>query len=924
MERQANKDLKKDWTLGDIKEDLDNINENIEATLDSIELGLPRGNVAWDVLNDLRTLVEAIMCYIYIKKLDKKHIYIAYYELIHKGEQEAQKIDKYNYLSRFHSELQIVVSHYVPTKDNCERLLLKYVDYLYKIQHEFGILKNLSKLEAFNDISNAEYYSSIGEAVMKCRKAEKRKNIENPTRYYIWSVKPFLINGRCFYEVTYSLANDYLNKVDRLIAFTDLSIFSNYAVQLNFRKTLVDGLSVRIITRWRTAIRNCEYQNFYKLVFGKEKSDLNQISKKEMNIFNYYLSSCQVSLSYLVSSPDSYYNGIIKTINNELENSKPVFIECLTKVRSIIKNSEVGKNTFLYLLYRLNNRILKLQMMTDNEKRLGNSYLSTSCYPFEKEPYIKSLSGHNVRLDDIVNCGIPIVEHKDELFARKIKSNVEIRHKIFNSVNEIKNLDYLQLIKSYNEKLWGQEIKSEKLICNKGNVYINGYVQNIQKILKKINELSKQGIINFQLSVKNWLSNQVVDNIDDTKRNILSSLFEKSRIAFVYGPAGTGKTTLIKYFSDYLSSQGAKKIFLAQTNTALDNLRKKVNGTNSQFYTVSHFVKYDIRNEVADALIIDECSTISNEDILFILENAKFKTILLVGDTFQIPSIKFGDWFKLCEELLSNNKHYLRTVYRTQNEILQHLWDEVRQANKDNSIEEFLVANKVSKRLDQSLFAHSSNDTIILCLNYDGLYGINNINEYLQNCNSNKAYIFRSHIYKVGDPVLFNESNRFYPAIYNNMKGKIQNIIKGNNYIQFDIAVDRILSGYTSLGQTFNIIGHTTNGNSIIQFIVKENISDEDTTTEKEYIMPFNVTYAMSIHKAQGLEFDDVKLVIDGNREETLSLNVFYTAITRTKNKLNIYWTPKAEHDFLERIKKEKDKKDYFLLKNCFLKNYIN
>lgn len=87
MERQANKDLKKDWTLGDIKEDLDNINENIEATLDSIELGLPRGNVAWDVLNDLRTLVEAIMCYIYIKKLDKKHIYIAYYELIHKGEQ---------------------------------------------------------------------------------------------------------------------------------------------------------------------------------------------------------------------------------------------------------------------------------------------------------------------------------------------------------------------------------------------------------------------------------------------------------------------------------------------------------------------------------------------------------------------------------------------------------------------------------------------------------------------------------------------------------------------------------------------------------------------------------------------------------------------------------------------------------------------
>ena len=44
-------------------------------------------------------------------------------------------------------------------------------------------------------------------------------------------------------------------------------------------------------------------------------------------------------------------------------------------------------------------------------------------------------------------------------------------------------------------------------------------------------------------------------------------------------------------------------------------------------------------------------------------------------------------------------------------------------------------------------------------LNYDGLYGINNINRFLQSSNSGAATSWRVSTYKVGDPVLFNESS---------------------------------------------------------------------------------------------------------------------------------------------------------------------
>ena len=73
---------------------------------------------------------------------------------------------------------------------------------------------------------------------------------------------------------------------------------------------------------------------------------------------------------------------------------------------------------------------------------------------------------------------------------------------------------------------------------------------------------------------------------------------------------------------------------------------------------------------------------------------------------------------------------------------------------------------------------------------------------------------------------------------------------------------------------------------------------------------------AVSIHKAQGLEYDSVKIVITDEVEELVTHNIFYTAITRAREKLKIYWTPEVEEKVINRIRPRDISKDVELLKN--------
>ena len=78
----------------------------------------------------------------------------------------------------------------------------------------------------------------------------------------------------------------------------------------------------------------------------------------------------------------------------------------------------------------------------------------------------------------------------------------------------------------------------------------------------------------------------------EEKKSILKQLFAESKVAIIYGSAGVGKSTLINHVAHYFEDK--EKLFLAHTNPATDNLRRRIDADNSKFSTIASFTKKDI------------------------------------------------------------------------------------------------------------------------------------------------------------------------------------------------------------------------------------------------------------------------------------------------------------------------------------------
>jgi ATP-dependent exoDNAse (exonuclease V) alpha subunit len=78
--------------------------------------------------------------------------------------------------------------------------------------------------------------------------------------------------------------------------------------------------------------------------------------------------------------------------------------------------------------------------------------------------------------------------------------------------------------------------------------------------------------------------------------------------------------------------------------------------------------------------------------------------------------------------------------------------------------------------------------------------------------------------------------------------------------------------------------------------------------------VPFQVAYAVSIHKAQGLEYDSVKIVITDANEDDITHSIFYTAVTRARESLKIFWTPETQQAVLKSLRRSTNPKDVALL----------
>lgn len=524
----------------------------------------------------------------------------------------------------------------------------------------------------------------------------------------------------------------------------------------------------------------------------------------------------------------------------------------------------------------------------------------------------------NPKLGAVFDC-IPCKDKRPELFARFIRNNTEGKGQLFTDIDELGNFpDYPKLIEKYNDSLYSGHRPESDLMLEHNQVFINSYKLDTCKVIKKLQELAESGIENYSDDVNSWLISDDYEIDCEEKKGIITRIFSESKVGVIYGSAGVGKSTLINHVSHYLND--ADKLYLTQTNPAKENLMRKVDAENTFFSTIESFMHQDSSFAKYKLLVIDECSTVSNKDMVEVLQKANFEMLLLVGDTYQIDAIQFGNWFSVLKSFLPASAVFeLIQPHRTKDERLLELWDKVR--HMEDTAKEVIERESYSLKVDETLLSQLKPGEAILCLNYDGLYGINNINRFLQESNPNPAITWDIQQYKVGDPILFLDSDRFRPIIHNNMKGIIQGveiIDEGTTEerIQFDIEIPKLIFERDVLNLDLKLLKNSEKEEkSLIRFYVHKLKSADEDGEDSRTVVPFQIAYAVSIHKAQGLEYDSVKIVITDEVEELVTHNIFYTAITRAREKLRIYWTPEVEEKVIRRIKPRDISKDVEILK---------
>ncbi len=412
------------------------------------------------------------------------------------------------------------------------------------------------------------------------------------------------------------------------------------------------------------------------------------------------------------------------------------------------------------------------------------------------------------------------------------------------------------------------------------------------------------------------------------QKNAISTAIN-SGVCVITGGPGTGKTTIVKCILSILKGFGKKVKLLAPTGRAAKRLSESTDMDASTIHRALEVVfndgyqsfYYNEHNKMPfDCFIVDEVSMI-DATLMFHLLKAidRGAMLILVGDKDQLPSVGAGN---VLADIL-NCKHIacaeLTHIYRQQDDSLiitnAHLINNGKEPIINNNCLDFFFAPKdelqdiaddilaLATRRIPNHFNIDKSKIQVLAPMRNGVCGIDNLNKLLQEqLNPPKMYKNEldivNTIYRVGDKVMQTSNN--YQMEWEKLNSD-HTIQKGNGVFNGDIGVIEEIN--------------RENGESIVLF--------EDgrrCTYLKSDIKQLSLSYAITIHKSQGCEFDAVIMPLVAGTPQILTKNLLYTAVTRAK-KLVVLVGKKA--NMMRMIKNNHIEKRYSML-GYFLEEIFN
>lgn len=446
-------------------------------------------------------------------------------------------------------------------------------------------------------------------------------------------------------------------------------------------------------------------------------------------------------------------------------------------------------------------------------------------------------------------------------------------------VSILQSLDYNKLpvyfAKEYDslyiKRLWNYEVEIAKFI--KSRTIQNTQQDNyIEEVLDKLFEPT--------------------DEIDLQKQAVVKSL--NYNFSIISGGPGTGKTTTVAklLLAIQMLNQNQQRIaLLAPTGKAAQRMTESLNSvlskrvdndsylglSNLEAQTIHRFlglrpnsthVKYNEQSKAPyDVIIVDEASMLDmNIFIKLIRAVADNTKLILIGDTNQLPSVEAGS-------LLANFTHH-----------------------RDGDITPYttlLIKNYRSQQYINNLAASVLKGDINIDSHQNeniNFHSIRNLDTYLRDYAKRYSQLERCSDYKEA----LTELNKFRILVAN------KNLEIGTD--KLNQKIEKFMSKPIDSSYKGKPIMITQNSYSLGLFNGDVGIIwPDDTGKLRAYfdgkdakafslnMLPkYESVYAMTIHKTQGSEFDEIVIILPAEDNEALSKQLLYTAITRAKHKLTI------------------------------------
>lgn len=376
-------------------------------------------------------------------------------------------------------------------------------------------------------------------------------------------------------------------------------------------------------------------------------------------------------------------------------------------------------------------------------------------------------------------------------------------------------------------------------------------------------------------------------SLTDEQRNaVVRSV--KSNVISLSGGAGTGKTTILNAILTVIEKAAAitydqdnvKIIQVALSGRAAQRMSE---ATGRPASTIAKFC-IDQKNTAEDkrpdhvVCVIDEASMVDIYSMSNLLDYLPLATrFIFVGDVYQLPPVSGGLVF---HELMKSDfaKVELTQVKRQGEESGIHKFaTAVRNEVEDIKLPLFETDNDIDcsivKSIDPEVISDlfdshgGSSRSVVLTSMNDGAAGVHNLNKIMQNrMGYDRPVItqqtedgvikwksFTNNNFYLNDPILITK-NDYTIGVRNGDLGIISNVNQ-----------DPEVGGFGTL-----------------------TIGDRDIEIEEDLLYKMDHGFAVTIHKSQGSQWQNVILVLDRAAENMLDKTLLYTGATRAQQKLII------------------------------------